>query len=41
MSRIEKMPDPLYTARAEKAQVSMTLSEVMPKLRIAGFSVNG
>ena len=41
MSRNEKMPDSLNRAKAGKAQASLTLREVMPQLRIAGFSVNG
>jgi hypothetical protein len=41
MSRKEKMPDSLYAARVGKAQASLTLNEILPKLRIAGFSVNG
>jgi hypothetical protein len=41
MSRKEKMPDSLDIGKAGKAQASITLSEFMPYLRIAGFSENG
>jgi hypothetical protein len=41
MSRKEKMPDCLDTAKGGKAQASLTLTEFMPQLRIAGFSANG
>ena len=41
MSRKAKMPDSLCRAKAGKAQASLTLREVMPQLRIAGFSING
>jgi hypothetical protein len=41
MSRKEKMPDCLCMAKAGNAQASITLNEIMPQLRIAGFSVNG
>jgi hypothetical protein len=41
MSRKEKMPDSLDMAKAGKAQASITFTEFMPQLRIAGFSVNG
>lgn len=40
MSRKEKMPDSFYTAKAGKAQVSLTLNEFIRQLRIAGFSAN-
>jgi hypothetical protein len=41
MSRKEKMPDSRYVAKGGKAQANMTLNEILPKMRIAGFSVNG
>ena len=41
MSRKDKMPDCLYTVKAGNAQASMTLNEILPKLRIAGFFVKG
>jgi hypothetical protein len=40
MSRKEKMPDCLYVAKAGNAQASLILNEILPQLRIAGFSIN-
>jgi hypothetical protein len=41
MSRKAKMPDSLSMAKVGKAQAYMTLNDMLPRIRIAGFSVNG
>ena len=37
----DKQIDSLFVAKAGNAQASLILNEILPHLRIAGFSVNG